>query len=147
MKDMNGMDFKEKTILIVEDSPAQMLALQQTLAKAGLKVLWAPDGQVGVFMAQQNLPDAIVLDIEMPRMDGFEACQHLKENAQTASIPVIMLTAHANPATLTRGITLGALDFIPKDVFSGPVLLETLRQLNILDDIAAAEEDRVAEEA
>jgi putative two-component system response regulator len=121
-----------KTILIVEDSPAQALALEHLLREEGLQVLWAPDGQAGVALAQQHLPDAIVLDVEMPKMGGFEACRHLKEDPQTADIPVVMLTIRDDATTALRGIDLGAVDFIPKDAFSGPVLVETLRQLNIL---------------
>jgi DNA-binding response OmpR family regulator len=122
----------ERTILIVEDSPAQAFALELLLREEGLQVLWAPDGRNGVAMAQQHMPDAIVLDVEMPHMDGFEACKHLKEDPKTADIPIVMLTVRDDVATGKRGIDLGAIDFIPKDAFSGPVLLETLRQLHIL---------------
>jgi CheY-like chemotaxis protein len=134
------MKTDHRTVLIVEDSPAQALALHRLLEQEGLQVLWAPDGRVGVTMAQQYVPDAIVLDIEMPEMDGFEACRRLKENAQTASIPIVMLTVHTEPASLMQGIDLGAIDFIPKDAFSDRVLVETLRQLQILDDLKTAEE-------
>jgi DNA-binding response OmpR family regulator len=123
-----------KTVLIVEDSPAQALALEHLLEEQGLRVLWAPDGQAGVTMAQQHLPDAIVLDIEMPKMGGFEACRHLKTHAQTAGIPIVMLTVRDDAATALRGIDLGAIDFIPKDAFSESVLLGTLRQLRILPE-------------
>ena len=85
-----------------------------------------------VTLAQQHTPDVIVLDIEMPRMDGFETCKRLKEDAQTVDIPIVMLTIHDDAAVVLRGINLGVLDFIPKDAFSGSVLLETLRQLHIL---------------
>jgi CheY-like chemotaxis protein len=121
-----------KTILIVEDSPAQALALEHLLEEQGLRVLWAPDGQAGVAMAQQHLPDAIVLDIEMPNMGGFEACRHLTGDARTSGIPIVMLTVRDDAVSALRGIDLGAIDFIPKDAFSEPVLLETLRQLRIL---------------
>jgi DNA-binding response OmpR family regulator len=121
-----------KTVLIVEDSPAQALALQHLLKTEGLQVLWAPDGQSGVTMAQQHMPDAIVLDIEMPKMNGFEACKRLKESQETANIPIVMLTIRDETVVAMKGIDLGAVDFIPKDAFSGPVLLETLRQLQII---------------
>ncbi|MCP4543848.1 MAG: response regulator [Chloroflexi bacterium] len=124
-----------RTILIVEDSPAQALALEHLLKEEGLQVLWATNGQAGVMLAQEHLPDAIVLDVEMPKMGGFEACRHLKEDPLTANIPVVMLTIRDDATTALRGIDLGAVDFIPKDVFSGPVLVETLRQLNILPKI------------
>ncbi len=132
-----------KTILIVEDSPAQALALEHLLRDEGLQVLWATDGQAGLELAQQHLPDAIVLDVEMPRMGGFEACRHLKQDPRTVDIPVVMLTIRDDATTALRGIDLGAVDFIPKDVFSGPVLVETLRQLRILPRVDdAAEDDR-----
>jgi CheY-like chemotaxis protein len=124
-----------KTVLVVEDSPAQALALRQALEREGLQVLWAPNGRVGVDLAQKHLPDAILLDIEMPEMDGFEACRQLKEDAWTAKIPVIMLTVHTLPAVVAGLLGQGAIDFIPKDVFSEATLLETLRQLHILDSI------------
>ncbi len=123
-----------RMVLIVEDSPAQALALQHLLKEEGLQVLWAPDGQVGVAMAQQHVPDAIVLDVEMPRMDGLETCRHLKENIRTANIPIVILTVRDDVATAIQGIDLGAVDFIPKDAFSGSVLLETLRQLHVLPE-------------
>ncbi len=125
---------KNRTILIVEDSPIQALALQQMLEQKGLRVLRAMNGRSGLMMAERYLPDVIVLDIQMPEMDGLEACRHLKQNPLTQNIPIVMLTAHTDPDLLMRGIDLGAIDFIPKDAFSDTVLLETLRQLKVLDD-------------
>ena len=127
------MEMNRKTVLIVEDSPVQALALEYLLGQAGLNVLCAPDGRMGVTMAQQHAPDAIVLDIEMPEMNGFEVCRRLREDLRTAGIPIVMLTAHSEVAMVMRGIDLGAIDFIPKDAFSEAVLLETLRQLHVLD--------------
>lgn len=122
-----------KTVLIVEDSPVQALALEHLLLQEGLNVLCAPDGRSGVEMAQEHIPDVIVLDIEMPEMNGFEVCRCLREDAKTVDIPVVMLTAHGEVSMVMRGIDLGAIDFIPKDAFSEAVLLETLRQLDILN--------------
>ena len=121
-----------KLILIVEDSPAQALALEYLLKEEGLEVLWAPDGEIGVTLARQYLPDLIVLDVEMPKMSGFEACRILKSDERTAHIPIVLLTVRDDTATALQGIDLGAVDFIPKDVFSSSVLLETIRQLGIL---------------
>ncbi len=128
------MAVTQHTVLVVEDSPIQALALQQMLEHKGLKVLRARDGRIGLMMAERYLPDAIVLDVQMPEMDGLEACWHLKQNPYTCNIPVVMLTAHSESATLVQGLDLGAVDFIPKDAFSDKVLLETLRQLKVLDD-------------
>ena len=70
----------------------------------------------------------------MPEKNGLEVCRALKADSQMADIPVIILTAHAEPALMQLCLTLNATDFIPKDVFSDKVLLETLRQLKILDE-------------
>ena len=126
---------EKKTVLIVEDSPAQALALGHSLEREGLCVLWARDGQIGVNMAQEHLPDVILLDIEMPTLNGFEACQRLKENDETSDIPVIMLTAHTEPVTAITLLDQGVVEFIPKGAFSEAVLIETLRQLHILNKV------------
>jgi DNA-binding response OmpR family regulator len=122
-----------KTALVIEDSQVQCAALSLLLRREGLQVLCASNGRAGVSMAQQHVPDVIVLDIEMSGMNGFEVCRRLKENAQTASIPIVMLTVRHELTALMQGIDLGAIDFIPKDDFSYAVLLETLRQLHILE--------------
>ena len=129
---------KQKTALIVEDSPAQALTLRRLLQEEGLNVQWASNGQIGLTMARDTLPDVIVLDIEMPEMNGFEVLQYLKEDPQTARVPVILLTVHTEPISLIQGVDMGAIDFIPKDAFSGSVLLGTLRQLGILEDADSA---------
>ena len=127
------MNSQAKTILVVEDSPVQALSLINLLQINGLNVLCATDGIAGLDVAQSALPDAIVLDIEMPEKSGLEVCQVLKENPATVHIPIIMLTARQDMAALECSFHLGAVDFIPKDAFSEAVLLETLRQLNLLE--------------
>ena len=123
----------QKTVLIVEDSPVQAASIGELLREKGLTVLYAPNGEAGLLMAQRYLPDLILLDLEMPRMNGLDACKYLKASPRTADIPVVMLTQHADKAELVlAGIDRGAIDFIPKDTFADAVLLETLRQLGIL---------------
>jgi two-component system phosphate regulon response regulator PhoB len=129
-----------KIVLIIEDSPSQALKLKYRLEIEGLQVFWAHDGHSGVDMALQLLPDAIVLDVEMPEMDGFEACRQIKADDQTSKIPVVMLTVHAEPEVVGELFTRGAVDFIPKDDFSTEILLETLRQLHILNDTQTADD-------
>lgn len=137
------MEGNDKTVLIVEDSLAQASALKWLLEMRGLRVLHAPNGRVGVDMAQQYTPDAIILDIEMPEMNGFEACKHIKADPRTAGIPVVILTILGDRANVVlQGIDLGAIDFVPKDPFSYSVVLETLRQLHVLDCVPVGEDDR-----
>jgi CheY-like chemotaxis protein len=121
-------------VLIIEDSPVQALALQRMLELRGLNVRYAPDGQAGIDAARQWSPDAIVLDVKVPHMNGFEVCRRLQADAQTSHIPIIMLTIHNNSLALRQSICLGAIDFIPKGDFANAALLETLRQLHILSE-------------
>ena len=138
-----------KKILVVEDSPVQALSLLRLLEKYEVDLKWALDGRIGVDMAHNFLPDLIILDVEMPRMNGIEACQHLKKSDVTSEIPIVMLTVRDEPNYIIDGLDLGAIDYIPKDPFSGPVLLETLRQLKILpqDNGNGAEPVGTAEKA
>ncbi len=121
-----------KTILIVEDSATQALHLQVMLEEAGLRVIWAPDGQAGLSIARQTRPDLIVLDVQLPDMDGFEVCQNLKSQNDTRPIPVIMFTRHDDPENVALGLQTGATDYIPKDGFADAVLVETLRQMGLV---------------
>lgn len=125
---------QKKTVLVVEDSPVQMLSMLDLLQGKGLNVLCARNGRIGLALALQHRPDAIVLDIEMPDKNGLEVCAALKDNRRTADIPVIMLTAHHEMPTIQNSFDFGAIDYIPKDVFSSTVLVETLRQLRILPE-------------
>ncbi|MBN2002017.1 MAG: response regulator [Anaerolineae bacterium] len=122
-----------KKVLVVEDSQVQAQMLQKLLEPYGVRVLCAPDGKVGVELAESWLPDVVILDIKMPRMDGFEVCQRLRDSPKTNHIPVVMLSMYNEQSKLKQSVYLGAVDFIPKDEFANVVLLETLHQLHILD--------------
>jgi PleD family two-component response regulator len=121
-----------KTILVVEDSATQALHLRGLLEQEGLQVAWARDGREGVEMAQQLQPDLIVLDLQMPEMNGFQVCQQLGESPTVAGIPVIMFTRHDDPEMVVLSMELGITDYIPKDAFADAVLLETLRQMGVI---------------
>ncbi len=121
-----------KTILVVEDSTTQALHLRAVLEREGLHVTWARDGREGVQKAQELRPDLIVLDIQLPEMDGFQVCQQLKASPATADIPVIMLTRYDDAESVISGLEKGVIDYIPKDAFAEAVLLETLRQMGFI---------------
>jgi CheY-like chemotaxis protein len=123
-----------KKILIVEDSTIQAESLRKLLEQQGLRVLCASEGKVGIELARQWSPDVVILDVKLPDMDGFEVCRRLKDDPRTNDIPIVMLTVYSELSNLRMGIYLGAVDFIPKDDFANVVLLETLRQLQILEE-------------
>jgi DNA-binding response OmpR family regulator len=122
-----------KTILVIEDSTTQALHLQAVLEQGGLQVVWAQDGQAGLKVARQTQPDLIVLDVQLPDMNGFQVCQHLKSQTDTRHIPVIMFTRHDDPEAVVLGLQTGVVDYIPKDAFADAVLVETLRQMGFVN--------------
>ncbi len=128
----NGPKHPNKTILVVEDSPTQSMRMQKLLEASGLRCILATNGQTGLYLAQTTLPDVIILDLDMPRLNGFQVCQHLKADRQTANIPVILMTRHDESEAVMHGLELGAIEFIPKDAFADAVLVETLKQMGII---------------
>jgi DNA-binding response OmpR family regulator len=118
-------------ILIVEDSPVQALHLKTTLETGGCYVHWAENGKDGLHAVQVDRFDLIVLDIELPDINGFEICRQLKADPSVASIPVIMLTTRDQAEDLITGLDQGAIDYIPKDPFAEAVLLATIEQMGL----------------
>lgn len=121
-------------VLLVEDSKTQAAQIKETLESVGLTVRLAYDGPEGLKAATENTPALIILDVKLPTMDGFQVCRRLKRNPQTEKIPVIMLTEKADPKATMSGLRAGADDYIPKDIFASEHLIDTLRELGILDD-------------
>ena len=117
------------SILIVEDSPPQALKLKLTLENNGYRVRWADTGLGGLAMAKHKFFDLIVLDIELPDINGFEVCKTLKTDSNLAEIPVVMLTTLDQAESAMNGLGIGAVDYIPKDAFAELVLLETIKQM------------------
>ena len=103
-----------REILLVEDDPDQRRLLERTLGAAGWRVHSAPDGEAGVAAARAQLPDVIVLDVMMPRLNGFQACRQLRANPETRNIPIIMTTAKDQPADEYWGREVGADEYLVK---------------------------------
>jgi DNA-binding response OmpR family regulator len=101
-------------ILLIEDSPSQALQLQLILQRAGYRVALAADGVAGWQMACEQLPRLILLDVELPSLDGFQVLSRLKRGRATAAIPVIMLTNRDHISSVERAIELGVDDYLPK---------------------------------
>ncbi|MDX1723206.1 MAG: EAL domain-containing protein [Pseudomonas sp.] len=101
-------------ILIVEDSPTQATELQYLLEAAGCQVRVARNGLEALAMVAERPPTIVISDIIMPEMDGYELCRRLKSDAQTAGIPVILVTRLADARDVVRGLACGADNFIVK---------------------------------
>ena len=128
---MFNQDPNAKVALVVEDSPTQATHLQALLEGMGIRVICAINGRMGIRRAQQLQPNVIILDIQMPELNGFEVCKMLKESPETADIPIILFTRWDASEAVQLGLEYGAVDYIPKDAFADAVLIETLRQMGI----------------
>lgn len=105
-----------KRILIVEDNPQNMKLVVTVLKKSGYEVLKAVDADSGILLARQELPDLILMDIQLPGMDGLTATRLLKGDRVTAQIPVIALTAFAMVGDRDRILAAGCDDYISKPI-------------------------------
>jgi len=103
-----------RVILIVEDDPKNLKLLRDLLQIRGYTILEATDGKQSVDMARANMPDLILMDIQMPVMDGFEAVNILKADPETENIPVIAVTASAMQGDREKCLEAGFNDCITK---------------------------------
>jgi DNA-binding response OmpR family regulator len=110
----------EGRLLLVEDEPALARGLSDTLRVQGFEVHVAPDGQRGLDMALSLRPDLILLDIMLPKINGFEVCRSLR--GQGVDVPIVMLTAKGQEEDVILGLNLGADDYITKPFRTGELI-------------------------
>src|SRR5262245_50509463 len=103
-------------ILYVEDNEDNVYVVQARLSRAGHTVLVAGDGEQGIAMAIAERPDLILMDLALPRLDGWEATRRLKAAPETKHIPVIALSAHAKPGDRDKALAAGCDDYDTKPV-------------------------------
>lgn len=115
-------------ILIVEDDPLEADLLSQELADHGYKTQWAEDGEKALQLIQKSLPDLVLLDIILPKLDGFEVVKRIKANTKFRTIPVIMVTALVDMDERVKGLDSGADDYITKP-FKAFELLARVRSM------------------
>lgn len=116
-----------KKILVVEDNPTNMRLIRDVLKYHGYEVLQAVNGQEGLSMAAEHLPDLIFMDLQMPVMDGYQAGSILKNDPKTAHIKIIALTSFAMKGDRDRVMQAGFDDYISKPINTRniPQILET----------------------
>lgn len=131
-------------ILVVDDTPANLEVITETLALAGYATSTAISGERALKRLQTYTPDLILLDVQMPGMDGFETCQQLKANPVTAHIPVIFMTALTAVDSKVKGFELGAVDYITKPFQEAELLARVNTHLQ-LSSLTQQLERRVAE--
>ena len=107
---------RKKILLVVDDSPTAILWHRMLLEEEGYQVLTANDGAEGVDVAREHLPELVLLDVIMPRMNGFEACRALREDERTRDIPVLMITTRSEMQNVLQGFESGCNEYITKPV-------------------------------
>lgn len=152
------MATKKRTILVVDDTPANIGLLGQVLG-AEYEILFATNGYDALNIALTEKVDLILLDVMMPGMDGFETCSRLKADPATSDIPVIFISALSQDLDETRGLDLGAIDYITKPI--RPAILtarvrnhlelkrhrDILKELSFLDGLTGIPNRRRFDEA
>ena len=118
---------EEKRILIADDDPVILRLLQVNLELEGYTVVTANNGQEAVDAAAESDPDLVILDIMMPRLDGYQACEKLKSDDATKHIPVIFLSAKAQQGDIDRGKAYGVAEYLTKP-FDPSELLEVVER-------------------
>lgn len=117
-----------KSILVVEDEPNIVLSLQFIMKKAGFEVRVARDGEEALAAVRSKTPDLILLDLMIPKRDGYDVCQTIRANPEWQDIYIIMLTAKGRDVDREKGISLGANDYVTKP-FSTRDLTEKVKQI------------------
>ncbi len=128
-------------VLVVDDEPNIVLSLEFLMKQAGCEVRVANDGEAALEAIQERLPDIVLLDVMIPKRDGFDVCQTIRANPAWKGIHIIMLTARGRDVEREKGLALGADEYITKP-FSTHEVLERVRSvLASGNDEAAASDD------
>jgi DNA-binding response OmpR family regulator len=115
-------------ILIADDEPNIVVSLEYLMKREGFEVAVASDGEAALKAVASLRPDLILLDIMLPKKDGFEVCQQIRSNPEWRGVKVVMLTAKGRDTEVTKGLALGADAYVTKP-FSTKDLVAQVRQL------------------
>ncbi|MFN6560213.1 MAG: response regulator [Nostoc sp. ChiSLP01] len=135
---------EESLILVVDDTTTNLEIVLEILTNAGFEVATEVNGEKALKQVESRLPDLILLDVMMPKIDGFETCKKLKENSETCDIPVIFMTGNSDTDSKIKGLNIGAVDYITKP-FHEEELLARIKTHLQLRNLRKTLENRVAE--
>jgi DNA-binding response OmpR family regulator len=113
-------------VLIVEDEPHIVLSLEFVLRRGGYETAAAADGEQGLALARALRPDLVLLDLMLPRLNGYDLCRALKADAALRDVPVVILSAKSQEAEIRKGLELGAAAYVTKP-FGNAEVLELVR--------------------
>jgi two-component system alkaline phosphatase synthesis response regulator PhoP len=123
-----------KKILIIEADPTALRLTEYTLKQRGHQVLTTCNGLEGIITAQKEAPDLIILDVMLPGIDGYEVCKRLRTGAQTADIPILIISGKAREEDIAIGFKAGANDYLPKPATPSTIISRVERLLSIKPD-------------
>ena len=115
-------------ILLVEDDAVLSKVIYEELSESGFEIFQAYDGEIGLQMAAEKMPNLILLDVLLPKKSGFEVLEALKSDHKTQGIPVIMLTMLGSDDDIKKGLHLGANDYIVKSQHALPEIVEKVKE-------------------
>jgi len=118
-----------RTVLIADDEPNIVISLEYLLKRDGYHVLVARDGQEVLDTMELMPPDLVLLDVMLPRLDGFQVCQKIRENPAWSGVRIVMLTAKGRDVEVSKGLALGADAYITKPFSTKDLLVEVRAQL------------------
>ena len=124
-------DRGSEQVLLVDDNPTNLQVLFKTLEGSGYRLLAARDGEAALYTAKRARPALILLDVMMPGMDGFEVCERLKADPETADIAVIFLSALTDSQSKVHGLAIGGVDYIAKPFQTDEVLARVRTHIKI----------------
>ena len=117
-----------KTILVVDDEPNIVLSLEFLMKQAGFAVRTAADGEEALKSIEAAPPDLVLLDINMPRLNGYEVCEKVRANPDWKTVRVVMLTAKGRDIEREKGLAMGADDYVTKP-FATQEVVEKVREI------------------
>jgi len=133
------MDKKQK-VLIIDDN-GENIKIAAKFIKSDEVIIWtAMNGKIGIEVAKEKHPDIILLDIQMPEMDGFEVCKILKADKETENIPIIFMTARTDVESIKEAFEVGAADYITKPIKQFEIIARVKTQLKLTESIKELKE-------
>ena len=119
-----------KTVLIVDDEPNILLSVEFLMQREGHEALTASDGQEALDLLASSRPDLMILDVMMPRKNGFEVCAEVRADPAFSDLPILMLTAKGREAEMSKGMSLGADAYITKPFSTHELVAKVLELLD-----------------
>ncbi|MBE9182023.1 PleD family two-component system response regulator [Oculatella sp. LEGE 06141] len=130
--DTANLDVKHANLLVVDDHLDSLRSLSQLLDQAGYRIRKATSGKMALETIQVELPDLILLDVQMPQLNGYQVCEQLKANANTCTIPVIFLSALHHTEDKVKAFAVGGADYVTKPFQAEEILARVRHQITIL---------------